>query len=67
MPISKFKCGDCGKEFAKIHTGAADETIKCPVCRSENTSELGAAFEPSGARLPGFSCDDSCDTCADTG
>lgn len=32
----QYKCNDCGKEFKGIGTG----NIKCPGCKSTNTSKI---------------------------
>lgn len=44
MPITKYECGDCGKEFAKIFFEASEAPDKCPVCGAANIRELGEAF-----------------------
>ena len=66
MPILKYKCRDCGKEFAKIFFKAEDAPGQCPVCRAEDPIELGAAFDYDGKSLERLMCD-SCDSCADDG
>jgi putative FmdB family regulatory protein len=45
MPILKYKCDDCGKEFAKIFFKPEDAPRDCPVCGERNIKEIGAAFD----------------------
>lgn len=64
MPVSKYKCTDCGKEFAKIYFNLEDAPRKCPVCEATNLEELGAAFDYDIRQLQRLSCT-SCDSCSE--
>lgn len=44
MPIGKFQCHECGKEFAKIFFNEANAPRTCPVCGAENVEAIGPAF-----------------------
>jgi len=66
MPINRYKCRECGKEFSKIFFTAENAPRDCPVCRATNLDELGPAFqadEQMARRVMGVSCE----TCADEG
>lgn len=62
MPILKFKCEDCGKEFAKILMDENQAPGQCPVCGAENLKEKGPAFIMERTSLARYGCT-SCDTC----
>ncbi len=64
MPISKYKCKECGKEFAKILLSLENAPSKCPVCGAPETEELGAAFNPDSRLIERLSCF-SCDSCSE--
>ncbi|MFC1836872.1 FmdB family zinc ribbon protein [Thermodesulfobacteriota bacterium] len=64
MPISKFECTSCGKEFAKIFFRPEDTPKECPVCGAASVTEVGAAFKydlQAYQRALGASCD-TCST-----
>lgn len=62
MPILKFRCTDCGKEFAKILMEESQVPSRCPVCGAADPEELGPAFNLERASLARYGCT-SCDTC----
>ncbi len=72
MPILKYTCNECGKEFAKIIVKPEFAPKECPVCGHEGIVEAGNAFKVDKeqiARAMGMSCD-SCDedaACAPSG
>ena len=60
MPILKYKCQACGKEFAKILLNPDSAAKSCPVCGAEELVESGAAFHQdrsSAERMMSISCD----------
>ena len=64
MPITSYKCRDCGKEFSKIFFAVENAPRECPVCGEANLQELGPTFqgdEQMAQRLMGVSCE----TCGD--
>lgn len=68
MPILKFHCNDCEKEFAKIFFSPEQAPKTCTVCGSENIREQGAAFHAdaqTAARSLGASCDPTGESCGD--
>ncbi|MEI8182870.1 MAG: FmdB family zinc ribbon protein [Desulfomonile sp.] len=64
MPILKYKCNECGKEFTKIFVNPEKAPRECPVCGSANPEEVGAAFNAEDKSLDRFFCV-SCDSCGD--
>ncbi len=62
MPVLKYKCNDCGKEFAKIFFSVPNAPRACPVCHAENIEEIGPAFTVDQDRLRRALCV-SCETC----
>ena len=64
MPIPKYKCRECGKEFAKILTSVDNTPKHCPVCGASEPEEIGPAFEYNASTLQRLSCA-SCDACGD--
>jgi putative FmdB family regulatory protein len=64
MPILKYRCGDCGKEFAKIIVNEQYVPFECPVCGSKELAENGAAFNVDPAQMERALCM-SCDSCED--
>ncbi|MEW6352414.1 MAG: FmdB family zinc ribbon protein [Thermodesulfobacteriota bacterium] len=62
MPITKFECQSCGKEFAKIFTDAAGAPRSCPVCGADQLKELGPAFHPDVLQIRRAGCM-SCGSC----
>lgn len=66
MPIIRYKCRECGKEFSKIFFTTENAPRECPVCRATNLDELGPTFQAddqTAQRVMGVSCE----TCADAG
>jgi putative FmdB family regulatory protein len=66
MPILKYKCVECGKEFAKIMFSLDDAPKGCPVCGAESPLEAGQAFSDAEGLAARRLCT-SCDTCEVTG
>jgi putative FmdB family regulatory protein len=64
MPILRYECGDCGKEFAKIFFNLEDAPKVCPVCGAEDLRELGRAFDYEAKSLERAACV-SCETCGE--
>jgi putative FmdB family regulatory protein len=51
MPISKFRCSKCAKDFAKIFFRPEDAPGRCPVCGAPDPIEVGPAFSYEGKSL----------------
>lgn len=66
MPILRYQCTHCGKEFAKIFSRQEDAPRKCPVCHAENPVELGPAFQYDHQMIQRALCT-SCDSCESDG
>jgi len=66
MPILKYRCTGCGKEFAKIVFDPDKFPRSCPVCGTGNPEEVGDAFGDAEYALKRPACV-SCDTCGDEG
>ncbi len=64
MPILKYSCEDCGKEFAKIIVNNDHVPKSCPVCESASIVDLGAAFNVDMDQAQRALCM-SCDSCGD--
>lgn len=64
MPILKYRCLDCGKEFSKIFFSEQNAPSACTVCQSANIVEDGNAFKYDEASVSRALCM-SCDSCAD--
>jgi len=62
MPISKYRCIECGKEFSKILMKPEDAPHKCPVCGASGPIEMGPAFQYDRSSLDRLNCV-ACDTC----
>ncbi len=62
MPILKFLCQSCGKEFAKIFTDSWGSPTHCPVCGADQLKDLGPAFHPDVMQIRRASCV-SCGSC----
>ncbi len=62
MPILKYACDDCGKEFAKIVTKPDTVPTTCTVCGAVNIREAGPAFDYENKDLNRLLCV-SCETC----
>jgi putative FmdB family regulatory protein len=45
MPILKYRCTVCGKEFAKIFFKPENSPRQCPVCAAPLPQEIGPAFD----------------------
>ncbi|MGD9819507.1 MAG: zinc ribbon domain-containing protein, partial [Desulfomonilaceae bacterium] len=48
MPITKYRCLDCGKEFSKIYFSLDHAPTKCTVCGASNIVEAGPTFRDDG-------------------
>jgi putative FmdB family regulatory protein len=64
MPIPKYRCRECGKEFAKIFINPENAPKQCPVCFAIEPEYLGPAFESDLSQLQRLSCA-SCDSCGE--
>lgn len=64
MPILKYTCEDCGKEFAKIIVNEDHIPKNCPVCDSQVLVEHGAAFHADMDQTQRALCM-SCDSCGE--
>lgn len=64
MPILKYVCVECGKEFSKIFFSLEHAPTKCPVCSSEHISELGDTFKTDQDLASRVLCM-SCNSCSD--
>jgi putative FmdB family regulatory protein len=62
MPILKYRCSACGKEFAKIFFNPEAAPRACPVCGAKDPIEIGLAFDSSGQSMARAMCG-SCDAC----
>lgn len=70
MPILSYRCNECGKEFSKIFFNLERAPRRCPVCGTENLSELGPTFEADEktvARVFGVSCEGCGDEACEIG
>ncbi|MFH0821212.1 MAG: hypothetical protein V2B18_00545 [Pseudomonadota bacterium] len=65
MPIPKFNCRSCGKEFAKIVVKPEYMPRNCPVCGSEDIVGDSEAFISNGRYADMGSCL-SCESCGPT-
>jgi putative FmdB family regulatory protein len=63
MPILKYRCTDCGKEFAKILLNPGAVPKECPVCGAGGLEESGEAFEARGGSGQRAQCT-SCEECS---
>lgn len=63
MPILKYLCHSCGKEFPKIVITPDKAPEKCIVCGAETVEEIGEAFATTAGAVERFFCQ-SCDTCS---
>lgn len=66
MPILKYRCLDCGKEFSKIFFSDDNAPTCCTVCGTSNIVESGPTFKTDNALAEKVLCM-SCDTCSDEG
>lgn len=64
MPILKYKCSKCGKEFSKIFVDPSNAPKHCPVCGHGHPEEIGPAFDVEGKSLDRSLCL-SCESCSD--
>jgi len=64
MPVLKYVCHTCGKEFPKIVTSPDKVPTKCIVCGAETLEEIGEAFPNNAVTLDRFFCN-SCDSCTE--
>ena len=65
MPIMKYNCLDCGKEFSKIFFSDGHAPRSCTVCGSENIVGAGSTFKEDEALAKRVLCA-SCDSCSDS-
>jgi putative FmdB family regulatory protein len=66
MPIVNYKCGSCGKEFAKLFFDEDKAPRVCPVCKSAELEMLGGAFpedSDTARRFLRASCEECGDDC----
>jgi putative FmdB family regulatory protein len=64
MPILRYQCERCGKEFAKIIVDPEHAPKNCPVCESARITEMGPAFQTDPEQMKRALCM-SCDSCED--
>lgn len=64
MPILKYRCNTCGKEFPKIVTSPEKKPKKCFVCGADTVEEIGEAFTDNAGTFERFFCQ-SCDSCSE--
>ncbi len=64
MPITKYRCLDCGKEFSKIYFSLENAPTKCTVCGASNIVEAGPTFRDDSELAERILCM-SCDSCSD--
>lgn len=60
MPIVNYRCGSCGKEFAKLFFSDDNRPKECPVCKAADLTDLGLAFpeyDESAERFMSVSCE----------
>lgn len=62
MPVLKYRCNHCGKEFAKIFLTPETAPRECPVCRAPKPEALGPAFHYDAQMIKRAVCT-SCDAC----
>ncbi len=63
MPIPRFQCQECGKEFAKIIVNPNNRPQACPACGAGALREMGPAFPETDRRFADALCA-SCESCA---
>lgn len=66
MPILKFRCRSCSKEWAKIIANPEDSPRQCPVCGEAGPEEMGPAFSYEGKSLERL-MSVTCGTCGEEG
>ena len=64
MPIMKYRCQDCGKEFSKIFFSEDQVPKNCPVCGAPNIEEAGHTFKVDNDLAKSVLCV-SCESCSD--
>ncbi|MBM4326483.1 MAG: zinc ribbon domain-containing protein [Deltaproteobacteria bacterium] len=62
MPILKYRCSVCEKEFAKIFFRPEAAPRACPVCGAKDPIEMGPAFDSGEQSIARAMCG-SCDAC----
>jgi len=69
MPLLRYRCNSCGKEFAKIFFTPENAPRQCPVCHADNPEELGEAFEYDQDMMRRVLCTscESCESCESDG
>ncbi len=56
MPIYRYKCKSCGKEFDFLHKSmSASEEVKCEACGSKEVERLLTTFSVGGDSSSGSS------------
>lgn len=48
MPIYEFKCAQCDKEFERLVFASDENTPRCPVCGSGETTKMLSVFSCKG-------------------
>lgn len=66
MPILKFRCRTCEKEFPKIFLKPEQAPRTCPVCGADDIVIIGPAFEETDDRRKRALCM-TCDSCGEYG
>ncbi|MCE5312440.1 MAG: zinc ribbon domain-containing protein [Nitrospiraceae bacterium] len=54
MPIYDYSCKKCGVDFSSIQKSAED-SVKCPVCDSEEVQKKISSFNFGGFSSSGYS------------
>jgi putative FmdB family regulatory protein len=66
MPVMRYRCDGCGKEFAKIFFEFDQAPQSCPVCGNADVHELGHAFSQDPETIARV-WRGSCESCEDEG
>ncbi|MCA1959180.1 MAG: zinc ribbon domain-containing protein [Desulfomonile sp.] len=64
MPITRYRCRSCGKEFVKIFFEPENAPRACTVCGAVDLEDMGPAFDATAR--PRFACA-SCISCGPEG
>lgn len=60
MPLFRYRCDDCQKQFEELVSFNESEGVQCPNCGSTNTVKLVSSF----ATIGGGSGGDSVSSCS---